>query len=121
MTNGLVLVRRRAARAPPAAHSHLEGAAARSADIRAVLLDHAHPDHTGAAAAHAAGADVWVHERDAAALAGGARAAKQAGQARALAAPIPHPPARDAARHRVTSPAGGLHGLKGRRPADHGR
>ena len=47
-------------------------------DIRAVLLTHAHPDHTGAAAAaRQAGADVWVHQRDAAARAGGARAANR--------------------------------------------
>jgi glyoxylase-like metal-dependent hydrolase (beta-lactamase superfamily II) len=58
--------------------SHLEVVGRTLADIRAVLLTHAHPDHTGAAAAaRQAGADVWVHERDAAALAGGARAANR--------------------------------------------
>jgi glyoxylase-like metal-dependent hydrolase (beta-lactamase superfamily II) len=47
-------------------------------DIRALLLTHVHPDHTGvAAAARQAGADVWVHERDAAALAGGLRVANR--------------------------------------------
>ena len=62
----------------PQLHSHLEGAGHSLGDIRAVLLTHAHPDHTGAvAAARQAGADVWVHERDAAALAGGARAANR--------------------------------------------
>jgi glyoxylase-like metal-dependent hydrolase (beta-lactamase superfamily II) len=58
--------------------SRLEGAGRSLGDIRAVLLTHAHPDHTGAAAAaRQAGADVWVHERDAAALAAGARAANR--------------------------------------------
>jgi len=58
--------------------SYLEGADRSLGDIRAVLLTHAHPDHTGVvAAARQAGADVWVHERDAAALAGGARAANR--------------------------------------------
>jgi glyoxylase-like metal-dependent hydrolase (beta-lactamase superfamily II) len=66
--------------------SRLEGAGRSLGDIRAVLLTHAHPDHTGVvAAARRAGADVWVHERDAAALAGGARAAnRQAKPERAL-------------------------------------
>jgi glyoxylase-like metal-dependent hydrolase (beta-lactamase superfamily II) len=58
----------------PQLRSHLEGAGRSLGDIRAVLLTHAHPDHTGvAAAARQAGADIWVHERDAAGLAGGAR------------------------------------------------
>ena len=58
--------------------SHLEGSGRSLGDILAVLLTHAHPDHTGAAAAaRQAGADVWVHQRDAAALAGGARAANR--------------------------------------------
>jgi glyoxylase-like metal-dependent hydrolase (beta-lactamase superfamily II) len=62
----------------PQLRSYLEGAGRSLDDIRAVLLTHAHPDHTGvAAAARHAGADVWVHERDAAALAGGARAANR--------------------------------------------
>ena len=56
----------------------LEGAGHSLGDIRALLLTHAHPDHTGvAAAARQAGADVWVHERDAAGLAGGARVASR--------------------------------------------
>jgi glyoxylase-like metal-dependent hydrolase (beta-lactamase superfamily II) len=63
----------------PQLRSYLEGAGHSLGDIRAVLLTHAHPDHTGvAAAARQAGADVWVHERDAAGLAGGARAASRA-------------------------------------------
>jgi len=62
----------------PQLQSYLEGAGRSLDDIRAVLLTHAHPDHTGVvAAARQAGADVWVHERDAAALAGGARAANR--------------------------------------------
>src|SRR6202142_2612888 len=62
----------------PQLRSYLDGAGHSLGDIRAVLLTHAHPDHTGvAAAARQAGADVWVHERDAAALAGGARAANR--------------------------------------------
>ena len=62
----------------PQLRSHLEDTGRSLADIRAVLLTHAHPDHTGVvAAARQAGADIWVHQRDAAALAGGARAASR--------------------------------------------
>ncbi len=58
----------------PQLRSYLDGAGHSLGDIRALLLTHAHPDHTGvAAAARQAGADVWVHERDAAGLAGGPR------------------------------------------------
>ena len=75
---GLVLVDGGLAGHLPQLQSYLEGAGRSLSDIRAVLLTHAHPDHTGAAAAaRQAGADVWVHERDAAALAGGARAANR--------------------------------------------
>lgn len=44
--------------------------------IRAVLLTHGHPDHTGLAAAlYAAGADIWVHQHDAPILTDGPRSA----------------------------------------------
>jgi glyoxylase-like metal-dependent hydrolase (beta-lactamase superfamily II) len=76
--SGLVLVDGGLPGHLPQLRSHLEGPGHSLGDIRAVLLTHAHPDHTGvAAAARQAGADVWVHERDAAALAGGARAASR--------------------------------------------
>ncbi|WP_354261887.1 MBL fold metallo-hydrolase [Paractinoplanes tereljensis] len=39
---------------------HLARTGRSERDIRAVLLTHGHPDHTGLAAAlHAAGADIW--------------------------------------------------------------
>jgi glyoxylase-like metal-dependent hydrolase (beta-lactamase superfamily II) len=58
--------------------SHLEGAGHSLGDVRTVLLTHAHPDHTGVvAAARQAGADVWVHRRDAVALAEGLRAGRR--------------------------------------------
>lgn len=46
------------------------------ADVRAVLLTHGHPDHTGLAhTLQEAGADLWIHERDAAILRDGPRSA----------------------------------------------
>jgi len=46
------------------------------ADVKAVLLTHGHPDHTGlAATAQDAGADIWIHEADAPILADGPRSA----------------------------------------------
>ena len=55
---------------------HLPQVQALLPDVRAVLLTHGHPDHTGlAAAAHRAGADVWIHEADAPILADGPRSA----------------------------------------------
>ncbi|WP_446042296.1 MBL fold metallo-hydrolase [Streptomyces sp. SID1121] len=43
-------------------------------DIRAVLLTHAHPDHTGLAERlRRAGAEIWIQEKDAAALGDGPR------------------------------------------------
>ena len=72
--DGLVLVDGGLPGHLPQLRSYLEGAGHSLGDIRALLLTHAHPDHTGvAAAARQAGADVWVHERDAAGLAGGPR------------------------------------------------
>ena len=76
--DGLVLVDGGLPGHLPQLQSCLEGAGRSLGDVRAVLLTHAHPDHTGVvAAARRAGADVWVHEHDAAALAGGARAANR--------------------------------------------
>jgi glyoxylase-like metal-dependent hydrolase (beta-lactamase superfamily II) len=76
--DGLVLVDGGLPGHLPQLQSQLESAGRSLGDIRAVLLTHGHPDHTGVlAAARQAGADVWVHERDAAALAGGARAANR--------------------------------------------
>ncbi|MFF1398980.1 MBL fold metallo-hydrolase [Streptomyces sp. NPDC058287] len=43
-------------------------------DIRAVLLTHGHPDHTGlVGAVQQAGADIWIHEADSAILTDGPR------------------------------------------------
>jgi glyoxylase-like metal-dependent hydrolase (beta-lactamase superfamily II) len=70
--DGLVLVGGGLPGHLPQLVAHLEAAGRSLPDIRAVLLTHAHSDHTGsAAAARQAGADVWVHGQDAAALAGG--------------------------------------------------
>jgi glyoxylase-like metal-dependent hydrolase (beta-lactamase superfamily II) len=55
---------------------HLAGIGATTADIRAVLLTHGHPDHTGLARTlQQAGADIWVHQGDAEIVRGGPRAA----------------------------------------------
>ncbi|MFD7729062.1 MBL fold metallo-hydrolase [Kitasatospora phosalacinea] len=56
--------------------AHLAGSGRSLADVRAVLLTHAHPDHTGLAhTLQQAGADIWVHESDAAILRDGPRSA----------------------------------------------
>ncbi|MET7567539.1 MBL fold metallo-hydrolase [Streptomyces sp. NPDC005492] len=48
------------------------------ADIRAVLLTHGHLDHTGLAhTLQQAGADIWIHERDAGILRDGPRSANR--------------------------------------------
>jgi len=55
---------------------HLPQIQALLPNVRAVLLTHAHPDHTGlAAAAHQAGADIWIHQADAPILTDGPRSA----------------------------------------------
>lgn len=56
--------------------AHLAGSGRSLSDIRTVLLTHGHPDHTGLAhTLQQAGADVWVHEGDAAILRDGPRSA----------------------------------------------
>ncbi|MFK0173656.1 MBL fold metallo-hydrolase [Streptomyces sp. NPDC090306] len=56
--------------------THLAGSGRSLTDIRAVLLTHGHPDHTGLAhTLQQAGADIWVHQSDAAILRDGPRSA----------------------------------------------
>jgi glyoxylase-like metal-dependent hydrolase (beta-lactamase superfamily II) len=55
---------------------HLAAAGRPLSDIRAVLLTHARPDHTGLVTAlHQAGADVWIHQQDVLTLTDGPRSA----------------------------------------------
>lgn len=55
---------------------HLTAAGRQMSDIRAVLLTHAHPDHTGLVTPlHQAGAEVWIHRQDASTLTDGPRSA----------------------------------------------
>ncbi|MDT0421584.1 MBL fold metallo-hydrolase [Streptomyces evansiae] len=54
--------------------AHLATTGRSLSDIRAVLLTHTHPDHTGLAApVHAAGAEIWTPRADAATLTDGPR------------------------------------------------
>ncbi|MGP3749814.1 MBL fold metallo-hydrolase [Streptomyces sp. IBSNAI001] len=56
--------------------AHLADSSRSLSDIRAVLLTHGHPDHTGLAhTLQRAGADIWVHQSDAAILRDGPRSA----------------------------------------------
>ncbi|MGY5121884.1 MBL fold metallo-hydrolase [Streptomyces sp. 900105755] len=68
---------------------HLTAAGRRPADIRAVLITHAHPDHTGLTAElQRAGAEVWVHEDDRAMLMDGPRRAMR--HAKSERSPLPY-------------------------------
>jgi glyoxylase-like metal-dependent hydrolase (beta-lactamase superfamily II) len=56
----------------------LDGLGRPVSDIRAVLLTHGHLDHTGLAhTLQQAGADIWIHERDAGILRDGPRSANR--------------------------------------------
>ncbi|MCW2917019.1 MAG: Beta-lactamase [Actinomycetia bacterium] len=60
----------------PQLKGHLSRSGRSVRDIRAVLLTHGHPDHTGLAGPlHQAGADIWVHDLDAPILEEGPRSA----------------------------------------------
>ncbi|WP_089100690.1 MBL fold metallo-hydrolase [Streptomyces hyaluromycini] len=68
---------------------HLAAAGRSPADIRAVLITHAHPDHIGLTAElQQAGAEVWVHEDDRVMLTDGPRKAMR--HARSERSPLPY-------------------------------
>ncbi|MFF6905399.1 MBL fold metallo-hydrolase [Streptomyces sp. NPDC012389] len=80
---------------PGRLREHLAGSDRSLADIRAVLLTHGHPDHTGLTRAlQRAGADIRVHEQDAAILRDGPRSAlRHAKPERSMLAYLLHRPA----------------------------
>jgi glyoxylase-like metal-dependent hydrolase (beta-lactamase superfamily II) len=74
--DGLVLVDAGLPGHLPQLREHLADSGHALSDIRAVLLTHAHPDHTGLAGPlQEAGAEIWIHEQDAPILSGGPRTA----------------------------------------------
>lgn len=71
-------------------HEHLANSSRSLTDMRAVLLTHGHRDHTGLAhARQRAGADIWVHERDASILRDGPRSALRHAKPEHSALPYP--------------------------------
>jgi glyoxylase-like metal-dependent hydrolase (beta-lactamase superfamily II) len=74
--DGLILVDSGLPAHLPQLEHHLDRSGRSLRDVRAVLLTHGHPDHTGLATRlRQAGADIWVHKRDAPILADGPRSA----------------------------------------------
>ena len=67
----------------------MAGLRRQATDLQAVLVTHAHSDHTGFAerARTTTGAGVWIHQLDATAAGGGAPAKNETGIARYLARP----------------------------------